>query len=40
VMKHVEEQWQAELEWVKGVREEELAKMEMLPSDPAKSDEW
>jgi DNA-binding PadR family transcriptional regulator len=28
VMKHVEEQWQAELEWVRGVREEEVGKME------------
>src|SRR5438105_10386472 len=39
VMKHVEQQWQAELEWVKSVREEELAKMEMLRSDAVEADE-
>src|SRR5207237_6384762 len=33
VMKHVEEQWQAELEWVRGVREEEVAKMEGVRPD-------
>ncbi len=39
VMKHVEQRWQAELEWVRSVREEELAKMEMLRSDAVEADE-
>ncbi|HLH61004.1 MAG TPA: PadR family transcriptional regulator [Ktedonobacteraceae bacterium] len=28
LMKHIEQNWQAEHEWVRGIREEELAKME------------
>src|SRR5947209_13579033 len=31
VMKHVEEQTQAELDWVRGLREQELARQESLP---------
>jgi len=27
VMKHIVEQWQAEFDWIKGIREQELAKM-------------
>ena len=30
VMKHIVEQWQAEFEWIKGVREQELANMPTL----------
>ena len=32
VMKHVEQQWQAELEWARSVREEELALLETPPT--------
>ncbi len=39
VMTHVEQQWQAELEWVKSIREEEMAKMEMVRSDAIEADE-
>lgn len=39
VMQHVEQQWQAELEWVRGIREEELGKMEMLRSDAVETGE-
>jgi len=39
VMKHVEQHWQAELDWVRSVREEELAKMEMLRSGAVEADE-
>jgi DNA-binding PadR family transcriptional regulator len=33
VMEHIERQTQAELEWVRGMREEELAQRESLPSE-------
>ncbi len=39
VMKHVEEQWEAELEWVRGVREEELVKMEGVRGDKVEAEE-
>jgi len=39
VMEHIERQTQAELDWVKGLREEELARRELLPSDAAQGDE-
>jgi len=39
VMKHVEQQWQAELEWVKGVREEEVGKMEEVRAGGVEAEE-
>ena len=39
VMKHVEQQWQAELEWVRGVREEEVGKMEGVQADGVEAEE-
>jgi hypothetical protein len=27
-MKHIEENWQAEYEWIRGIREQEIARME------------
>ena len=39
VMEHIERQTQAELDWVRGLREEELARREEAPSDAAQGDE-
>ena len=38
-MEHIERQWQAELDWVRGLREQELAQGESLPSEPFKASE-
>ncbi len=29
VMKHIEQQWQSELDWIKGIREQELTQIEL-----------
>ena len=39
VMEHIERQTQAELDWVRGLREQELARRELLPSDAVQGDE-
>ena len=39
VMKHVEEQWRAELEWARGIREEELMQMETPRLDATRASE-
>ncbi len=39
VMGHIERQTQAELDWVRGLRDEELARRELLPSDAVQGDE-
>ena len=39
VMKHVEEQWQAELEWVRSIREEERMRIETSRSDAIQASE-
>ena len=39
VMRHVEEQWEAELEWARGVREEVVGRMEGVQSDTIEADE-
>jgi DNA-binding PadR family transcriptional regulator len=39
VMKHVEEQWQAEFEWIRGIREEELMRMETPYRDTPQTSE-
>ena len=33
VMKHIEQQWQSELDWIKGIREQELMQIEVSSSD-------
>jgi DNA-binding PadR family transcriptional regulator len=33
LLKHIEQQWQAEFEWIRGIREQEIAGMETLQSD-------
>lgn len=40
IMKHNEEQWQAEFEWIRSIRQQELAQMETLPSTVLKEDEF
>ena len=39
VMMHEEEQWEAELEWVRGIREEEVGKMEGVQASGAEAEE-
>lgn len=33
VMKHIEQQWHSELDWIKDIREQELTQIEVSPSD-------
>ena len=39
VMKHVEQQWQAELEWMRDIREQEIARMETPRPDVMRASE-
>jgi hypothetical protein len=37
LMKHIEQNWQAEFEWIRGIREQEIARMEIPQiGDPQK----
>jgi hypothetical protein len=38
LMKHIEHNWQAEFEWIRGIREQELAKMEAVQHDSVQAD--
>jgi hypothetical protein len=38
LMKHIEQNWQAEFEWVRDIREQDLAKMETVQPGSVQAD--
>lgn len=38
LLMHIEQQWQAEFEWIRGIREQEIAKMETLQTGDPQAD--